>query len=467
MTQRLSNFLLHRFSEFMAAQMGVHFPQERWGDLKDVLDKCSKELGFENAEECIEHLPSGDLTRSQIEILASYLTVGETYFFRDSASFEVLEKHVLPELISKRRVTNKSLRIWSAGCCTGEEPYSLAMLITRLIPDFKDWSISILATDINPHFLHKATVGIYREWSFRETPEEIRKMFFREVKKGHFELSSTIRSLVTFSHLNLAEDIYPNIYSHTNGMDIIFCRNVVMYFKPERMQKVITSLVSSLVNNGWLFLSAVETITNKFPHLETVYFPKAILYRKTDKQPTDKDMTYSFADLSFDAFRPHQDDIPIPSSPEVQYKYTSLKKDDADRNKEVIMEMTRSCANEGQLTKAMEWCEKLIEIDKLNPSSWFLYATICEEQGNANQAITAFKRTLFLDHDYVPAHLSLGNFAKRQGHSEESERHFKAALSTLNKYPNEYLLPETEGMTAGHLKEIIQTAMGNVSKLDS
>lgn len=160
----LPDALLSRLSDFLEAQMGLHFPRARWRDLERGIAAASRESGYAQAEAYIQWLLSAPLTRTQIEGLASHLTVGETYFFREKRSLDILEQQILPELLRARAQTEKHLRIWSAGCCTGEEPYSIAMLLDRLIPDSENWNLTILATDINPRFLRKAVQGIYGTW---------------------------------------------------------------------------------------------------------------------------------------------------------------------------------------------------------------------------------------------------------------------------------------------------------------
>ncbi len=216
------DFLLSSLSDFLAAQMGLHFPRERWGDLDRGIAAAASEFGMADVESCIKWLVSAPLTRNQVEVLASHLTVGETYFFREQRSFEVLEEHVLPELLRERGEAGSPLRIWSAGCCTGEEPYSIAMLLDRLIPDAAKRNITILATDINPRFVRKAAEGVYSEWSFRETPAQIQERYFTSRKDGRFEIKPHIRKMVTFSYLNLAGDVYPSLWNNTNAMDVIF-----------------------------------------------------------------------------------------------------------------------------------------------------------------------------------------------------------------------------------------------------
>ena len=243
-----------RLSEFLAQQMGLHFPAERWPDLARGIDAAALEFRFPDAASCIQWLLSAPLSRSQVEILSSHLTVGETYFFREPQVFDVLQTHILPALIQSRRQSGQHLRLWSAGCASGEEAYSLAILLQRLLPDFRQWNISILATDINPHALQKAAAGIYGDWSFRNAPPWLREGYFRAIPGGRYEIAPAVRDMVTFSYLNLAADVYPSLLNNTNAMDIIFCRNVLMYFSPQRAQQVIHNLYRCLVDGGWLIV---------------------------------------------------------------------------------------------------------------------------------------------------------------------------------------------------------------------
>jgi chemotaxis protein methyltransferase CheR len=285
MNQTISDILLLRLSEFVGAQIGLHFPKERWRDLERGIRSAALDLGFKDGESCIRRLLSSQFAKNEIEILASHHTVGETYFFREKKSVEIVEEHILSELIHSRRGREQRLRIWSAGCSTGEEPYSFAILLSKIIPDLKDWNITVLATDINPRFLQKASQGVYNEWSFRDAPLWIKERHFRKTEEGHFEILTPIKKMVTFSCHNLAEDTYPSLLNNTNAMDIIFCRNVLMYFAPERAKKVIKNLHRSLVDDGWLIVSPSETSHVLFSQFETVNFLGAILYRKAARMP--------------------------------------------------------------------------------------------------------------------------------------------------------------------------------------
>lgn len=233
---------LPRLSDFVADAIGLHFPPSRWNDLRRGVAATSKELGFAMPAECARRFLAGPIAKEQIEILANHLTVGETYFMREPKSFEMLAEKIIPAMIRQRQSGNRGLRIWSAACCTGEEAYSIAIILHREIPDIGNWNITLLATDINSRFLRKAAAGIYGQWSFRQVPAGFREQSFRRVGEDHWEILPQIKRMVHFAPLNLVEDVYPALANETNAMDVIFCRNVLMYFTAQQAHKVVENL---------------------------------------------------------------------------------------------------------------------------------------------------------------------------------------------------------------------------------
>ena len=164
----------------IAARLGLDFPENRQRDLEQGFLRAFCASSVAQPELYLNWLTTLPDGSPEWWRLAGHLTVGETYFFRDRSCFEALEQHVLPSIIASRRTKgNLRLRVWSAGCATGEEAYSLAILMDRLLPDRSDWAVTILATDINPDALEKAQRAIYREWALRETPERVRNLYFR------------------------------------------------------------------------------------------------------------------------------------------------------------------------------------------------------------------------------------------------------------------------------------------------
>ena len=462
----LPDSLLSRLSDFLAAQMGLHFPRARWRDLERGIAAASRESGYAQAEAYSRWLLAAPLTRTQIEGLASHLTVGETYFFREQGTLDILEQQILPELLRARARTEKHLRIWSAGCCTGEEPYSIAMLLDRLIPDFEKWNVTILATDINPQFLRKAVQGIYGAWSLRDTPSRFTERYFNRRQDGRFEIEPRIRRMVTFSYLNLAEDAYPSLVNNTNAMDVIFCRNVLMYFAHERAAKVVDRLRRSLVQGGWLITSPVETSTALFSAFTAVEFPGAFLYRKSAAAgPRTAAVRHQVPWYDEQAAAPHA------SAPAVLHEAGGLQAaqaEDAEPRASDEAEMARrnarACADEGRLAEAIDWCEQAIAADKLNPAHYYLLAAICQEQGQSERSERALGRALYLAPDFALAHFALGNLCLSGGRRREARRHFGHALALLRACAVDTLLPEADGLSAGRLVEIIASVRASLPR---
>jgi chemotaxis protein methyltransferase CheR len=279
MTKKISDTQLLQLGDVVARHLGLHFPKERWLDLQRGVCGAAKDCGCSDLDSYVQGLLS-PLTQRHLEAFASRLTVGETYFFRDKRSLEVLEKDIVPEVIRSRAGSGKAIRIWSAGCASGEEPYSVAIVLSKMM-GLKKWNAEILATDLNSRSLLKASQGIYREWSFRGVPPWVRNTYFEEVEENRWAVAPVIKKMVTFAQLNLIDDAYPPVSKCPDGLDLIFCRNVLMYLTPEGMRKVVRQLHRSLATDGWLIVSPTETSQELFSEFATVSFGDITFYRKS------------------------------------------------------------------------------------------------------------------------------------------------------------------------------------------
>jgi len=512
MTRHISDQLMSRLSNFVTSWLGLHYPKNRWRDLHRSIAGAARELGIPDVHSCVNRLLMRQFTREQEELLANHLTIGETYFFREQKSFEVLEKQILPDLIESRRENGKRLRIWSAGCSTGEEPYSIAILLTRLIPDPAEWQITILASDINTRSLAKAAHGVYGEWSFRGVPQWMRQRYFTKTGDGSFELSHAVQRMVSFAVLNLSEDSYPSLASNTGAMDIIFCRNVLMYFERSKQLRVIDGFRRSLVDGGWLAVSPCETSSDFSPGFETVFFPGTIFYQKGVRagKAVDPVLTVPGRDHPREWTPPAPEPLFMAAAPvpvrvptglpepgasaagqpepehcplvEAQALYRRgnyeeavaglsglLLTPEAGGGPSPLFEqaatlMARCLANLGRVDQALEWVEKAIGMDRLNAELYYLRATICQEQGQPSPAIASLKQALYLDHDFVLAHFSLGTLTLQQGMTKDAERHFENARLLLDALPAEEPVPGSEGMTAARLSEIIAATRAGIAR---
>ena len=171
-----------------------------------------------------------------MERVTGELTIGETFFFRNDHQFGSLREHVIPDILQRdgsATSERKEFRVWSAGCATGEEPYSVAILLDQLLGQRSDWHVSILATDLNPEFLDRARQGCYRQWSFRQTDINLNREYFQP-NGDSFQLIKRIRDRVRFVYLNLVKDVYPSPLTGTLGLDLILFRNVAAIWTGDR-----------------------------------------------------------------------------------------------------------------------------------------------------------------------------------------------------------------------------------------
>ncbi|MHB8836966.1 MAG: CheR family methyltransferase [Candidatus Methylomirabilia bacterium] len=483
MSTSLDAGLLSRLCDFVSSRMALQFPRERWGELERKVGAAAREFGHADGAAFVEWLLSTTPSREQIEILASHLTIGETYFWREPQVFEALEGQILPELIRARGQGERRLRIWSAGCATGEEPYSIAMAVCRALPKREDWNISILATDINPLVLRRAAAGVYGGWSFRNAPRWLKACYFTRREDRKHELSPKIRSMVTFAYLNLAEDIYPSPVNNTNAMDIIFCRNVLMYFSPERVRKVGESLFHSLVPDGWLMVSATELSQDLFPRFVPIHSHGAIVYRR-DRRESQRDVRDSGEERR--SFRPPpslpetetflpttaiQTPPPVffPIAPPLEVPAAVVVPAAAPRAGAAAAipaapacpgaAEVRALANRGQLAQALATCEAAIAGNKVDPGLQYLAAVILQELDRKLDAVAAFRRALYLDPDFVLAYFSLGNLLLHQEKVKAARKCFENVVALLAGRLDEEVLPESEGLTAGRLRQIVHATL--------
>ena len=208
---------------------------------------------------------------------AARVTIGETHFFRVAPQIAALREIVLPDLI-QRRAGNRRLTLWSAGCSSGEEPYTLAILLRELLPTIDSWDVRLFATDLSEPALDTARRAVYREWSFRETPAWVRQRYFT-AQGDLWRLHDAIRQMVRFERVNLVAAPYPPPLSAAGTLDLILCRNVTIYFNHSVSHDLYRRFAASLAPGGWLILGPSDPPPPSDCGLEPVYLTNAIVWR--------------------------------------------------------------------------------------------------------------------------------------------------------------------------------------------
>ena len=465
----LSDANLARLTAHLAQQAGWHFPPERAADVRRGMTAAAHELGYAEVDACVQALLAGTPQREQLQVLARHLTVAETFFFREPAVFCALEQQILPELIAKRRqVGDLRLRLWSAACCSGEELYSLAILLTRLLPDIEQWRITLLGTDINQHSLQVAQRGIYKKWSLRNDFLPEQNQFIKKISPMRYELAEHLRNMVTFSYLNLAEACYPSLATNTETMDIILCRNVLMYFTAEQIHQVLQRLHQALNTDGWLAVAAAEVGGAAYARFTAVSFSEALFYRKAAVPERVINLPPVVTVLPTTDI-PRRADPPVPP-PITAYDqgWACYQRGDyaaaqaalaaADCARDWLL-LARIHANLGQLPLAITYCRRAVAAEKMNAAHYHLLAVLLAEHGLLAEATDTLKQALYLAPQFVLAHFTLANLYRRQGRAE-AEKHLARTRSLLAAYAADAVLPEAEGMTAGQLAAMLACGGG-------
>lgn len=470
----------HRFGQRICAEIGIKYDADRIGDLRRRVEPISRTLGFDTPSKVAKGMiGSTTWSQQQVAALASVLTIGETYFFRDGKLFDLLEERLLPDLISQICIKKPQVNIWSAASCTGEEPYTVAMLLAKNEKFIAQHCVKIHATDLNPQFLEAARRGVYGTWSLRSLSADYLKKYFTPKDETKQELSAEIRSRVTFSQLNLVDDKAVQAYAAGTSFDIIFCRNVLIYFTQEQTQAVINSLWRRLAENGLLILSPHDVWCASDTMFEKLIYPSVVILRKKSGAVTPKPSavytpTASELDIKPLRIETARKDLneqpPLPPDPLAKAKaliqqgryqqaitllqpLTEQKLNQAD----VFQLLAVARANSGDFSEAIGCIGAAIQADPLDAYSYYLKAEFHQETQDLQAALTSLRQATFLDPQFILAHLGIASILSKTGKTEQANVSYNNVLRLLKSLSEQDFVPHSDGLTAGKLAEIIKT----------
>jgi len=244
--------------DFIHGYCGIYFDDGSKFLLERRLSRRLEQHQLKSFVEYYHFLRYDRKREDELTVLVDNLTTNETYFFRETPQLSAFSEEILPEL-RQTLCERKTLRIWSAGCSTGEEPYTIAILLLESGDWWRNWQVEILGSDINQRVLHAARKGVYKKSAHRATRPEMLAKYFVEEEKGNYRIIDKVRELVSFSSVNLLDPFKTSLISN---MDIIFCRNVIIYFDKEAKKKVIASFHDKLREGGYLLLGHSESLIN-------------------------------------------------------------------------------------------------------------------------------------------------------------------------------------------------------------
>ena len=268
-----------RFRDWIHHHSGIYLEESKADSLRISLVTRATRLGFLEYDEYFNILSHDE---DEFKELMNLVTINETSFFRFPAQFDAMRDQVIPEILSNRGSRTRAFRVWSAGCSTGEEPYSIAMTLRDSGIDHEQTRCEVLGTDVSTQALDRAKLAVYPAKSLTSIPQSTVQRFFEPVKGGHRPVKQ-VRDVVGFSYHNLIKEPYPLTFS--SNWDIIFCRNVTIYFRPDSTRRVVSNFYESLNPGGYLFIGHSETLTSISDRFEPLEVGGVFLYRKPFDRP--------------------------------------------------------------------------------------------------------------------------------------------------------------------------------------
>ncbi len=276
MSERLNITEFRIFRDHLREACGLCFADDKCPRVAKVIGSRMSELGIGCFSEYQRMLTSSPGSRDELATLAALLTVGETHFFRNEDHWRALAECVLPWIRERNAATGQHrIRIWSAGCSTGEEAYTASIVLSRSLPDLARWSIEITGTDLSPAAIATAKRAVYTEHSFRGVPPEIKKEYFDPVEAGRYSPRADIRDMVRFQEMNLLDT---TAMTQMCDVDVIFCRNVLIYFDASSSQRVMAHFHRSLRSDGYLFLGHAESTHGSSPGFASLNVCNTFIY---------------------------------------------------------------------------------------------------------------------------------------------------------------------------------------------
>ncbi|HEX2869972.1 MAG TPA: CheR family methyltransferase [Polyangiaceae bacterium] len=507
MNRALGSTELQLFQAAIAAKVGLRFDDSKLTFLAEVLGRrlAARDVDAAAYLTALANDAEGD---DELRALGRELTVGETYFFRHSEQFNALCGVVFPERMAVRAPL-RALRLLSVGCATGEEPYTFAILARQqaLEPAYQ---VSITGIDLNRDSLDHARRGVYSTWSLRETPAEVRERWFTPHERS-FRLAPELREAVRFHEHNLvrphAELFAPDTY------DVIFCRNVLMYFTPERMAEIVQRLTAALAPGGYLFLGHAETLRGLSQSFHLCHTHGTFYYQRKDalarapeaawqsgpgttagstaamgggwvdnwlqsvERSADRICTLSDGhpehaasdDLTTAAAptagrRDLQEPMALLASERFSEALASLQTSAADDGADPTALLLRAAllTHQGELATAEATCRELLELDELNAGAHYLLALCFERREQLAVAAEHARTAIYLDAGFAMPHLHLGLMARRSRDVEGARRELGQALWLLEREDPARLLLFGGGFTRSALLKLCRSELENL-----
>ncbi|MGL5080359.1 MAG: CheR family methyltransferase [Microcoleaceae cyanobacterium] len=477
----MDQILLKKFIQLVSDRIGGYIRPKDYASFSQKIQSRIRALNLSSSEDYYTLLQA-NLQASQMEWnqLIPLLTTAESYFFRDAGQFKLLGQTILPEIIDRRKLT-KTMRIWSAGCSTGEEPYSLSILLQQLLPNWQQWQILIMGTDINPLVLEKAQAGIYNSWSFRGVDPDIQAQYFHPYGDS-WKINPKVQNSVKFSKFNLIGDAFSQAHL-LQDLDLILCRNVLIYFDKNYINQVICKFHQVLCPEGYLITGHAEIqqlVNNPF---KIVVFPESVIYQREPSSASSIPPKSDIIQSSFQPISPPGTESFLAThslSPATESRFIDqlvqqkryaeaiqaadqVIKNNSD-NFEIHCLLAEVHANLGQYSQANFHCEKALQINSFSILPWYLMLNIADETGDMEKAKTLAQRIIYLagfSSSAILAYTKMAAILEQEDNFEKALKLYKTALELLRKLPNTSQVEYAGEITVAELTASIETIINS------
>lgn len=453
--------------EAICRRSGIRFHASLVRPLGRWIESRLRVVGLASVADYFSWLGNPAHLEAERPALSNVTSSRETFFLRDHGQIALLRQQILPELIARNSAT-RTLRLWSVGCSTGEEPYTLAMLARETGLLSSDWRLEVTGFDIDPESLHVAARGVYRDWSFRGCPDTFRDQYFQKSREG-WRIDERLRQAVQFRSLDLLAQTTDPVVPEM--ADLILCRNVFIYLDHPAIDQALNWLLRHLSEGGYLFCAPGELASHPRPELAVCAFPEAVVYRKVVAGSTTAMSITQRASLAT-PIGPLTPVVP-PNKPDVRPRlsvfaavraHETLPVHAAEPHEDWLTKAW-DAANRGKLDDAANQCAHIRERNPFDPEAYYLSAILALAGGSVDAARDELRRVLYLAPDYLPAYPMLAELCLTESDLVAAERYARQGLDRVRQRVMADRVSPYSTNTVGDIQAHLEQLMANLTDI--
>ena len=440
-------FEIQIISDYIHRQYGLVVQDHQYHLLENFMHQLVSSPDYIDINSYIEKIQNSNSVDKHIKDLLDTITVDESYFFRHKDHVEFLSECFFPELIKEKRVKNDlSISVWSAGCASGQEPYTIAMILKSLLPDIQKWDIKILGTDINFRALQRASNAIYKNYSFRVMlQDEINENFTYDKQSESYALADDLKKYVRFSYHNLCDRYYlDGISDESEQHDLILCRNVFIYLDYDMVLRIVSRFNKQLNDAGVMILGPSDIIKDQLKEFSIERYENVIFYRKNiinytedKKDSNDFEEFISVNENNINDFSIQIKEELIESSEAINSEedWLSLKVKLLNEMKVqgesdyLWYKLAQTYANLGHYDLAKEAIKKSVDLNEFNASTYLLKGIIEYDERDYSNSYQSLKKSIYIDECLLEAYFYLSHILVENNQYEEAKKYLEKAMN--------------------------------------